>query len=110
MSVLGDRRANVRFDVVGSLWAQLEFADRAPILNISATGALVSSPVPAAVDSTQSMSLTVDGEQMVVNVQVRRVLVGGSRGALRFDLGVEFIAAPLPLVQSIERIAQTDPM
>ena len=109
MLPLGDRRSTVRFDVVGSLWAQLEFTEQAPIANISATGALVTSPLPAAVDSTQPVILWVDGEQVLVDARVRRVRVVGDNGTQRFELGVEFVAAPLPLVSSIERFAEAKP-
>ena len=110
MPPLGDRRANVRFDVVGSLWGQLEFTERAPIANISAAGVLVTSPLPAAVDSTQPVILLVDGEQVLVDARVRRVRVVGDNGAQRFELGVEFVDAPLPLVNSIERLAEPHPV
>ena len=109
MQPLGDRRANVRFDVVGSLWGQLEFTERAPIANISATGALVTSPLPAAVDSTQPVILWVDGEQVLVDTRVRRVRAIEGSWAQQFELGVEFVAAPLPLVNSIERLAEARP-
>src|SRR2546426_8027641 len=44
MPSFGDRRAAPRFDVVGFPGAQLDFTETTPVLNISATGALVISP------------------------------------------------------------------
>ena len=61
MRPLGDRRSRIRLEVVGSLWGTLESDRQAKLLNISRTGALIVSPVPAAVDSTQSVRVTIEG-------------------------------------------------
>ena len=68
-----DRRSQPRYDVVGTLWGVLELSEEARILNISATGALVDSPLPCAVDSTQEVQLGVDGHDVTVDARVRHV-------------------------------------
>src|SRR5437870_2075071 len=40
MRPLGDRRARVRFEVVGSFWGTVDLAEPARVININRTGAL----------------------------------------------------------------------
>jgi hypothetical protein len=109
-----DRRSQPRYDVVGTLWGVLELSEEARVLNISATGALVDSPFPCAVDSTQAVQLSVEGHDVTVDSRVRHVhLEPGSGPEPRYLIGVEFISAPLSVLQSIEQMgikarSQTD--
>src|SRR6186997_455279 len=73
MRPLGDRRRRIRLEVVGSLWGALEVDRTAHLLNISKSGALIMSPVAAAVDSTQFVKLTIEGHEVKLSARVRHV-------------------------------------
>jgi hypothetical protein len=109
MRPLGDRRAHIRLEVVGALWGTLEFSEPTRVVNISATGAMIESPVPVARDSMQPLSLVVDGESLVINTHVRymhRVTEGGDPP--QYCIGVEFESPPAQLVQSIEQLTLSE--
>ena len=56
MMALGDRRARVRLEVVGALWATLELTEPARVVNISKDGALLTSPVAMPPESVQPLA------------------------------------------------------
>lgn len=104
MRPLGDRRRRIRLEVVGSLWGTLEIDRQAQLMNISRTGALIASPVPAAVDSTQSIKLTVEGHEVRLAAKVRHLqrLAEPGEGGPRYRIGLEFLEAPEVLVHALE--------
>lgn len=103
MRPLGDRRRRIRLEVVGSLWGTLEVDRPATLMNISRTGALILSPVAAAVDSTQSVKLTIEGHEVKLAVKVRHLhRVTPSSGEPQYQIGLEFLEAPAVLVHSLE--------
>jgi hypothetical protein len=99
-----DRRAQKRYDVVGSLWGVLELTEEARVVNISGGGVLLDSPFPCAVDSTQAVQLGIDGQGVTVDARVRYVHPepGTGREPPRYYIGAEFISPPLSVQQSIE--------
>jgi len=104
MRPLGDRRRRIRLEVVGSLWGTLERDRQAQLMNISRTGALIMSPVPAAVDSTQSVRLTIEGHEVKLAAKVRhlqRVTDDGSEQPL-YRIGLEFLETPAVLLHALE--------
>lgn len=105
MIPMSDRRQDERFDVVGSMWGVLELNEPARIENVSLTGALVDSPVPAALGSTHLLHLVVDGQDVKVEGLVRHVhaMPQGARQE-RYVIGVEFSSPPLHVVQAIEQL------
>lgn len=106
MKPLGDRRIRIRFDVIGALWGLLELTESAHIVNISTTGALVESSSPMAVDSTQSVHLTLDDNQIAVDARVRHLRrVVNAEGLQRYLVGLEFVAPPIHLLSSIDYLA-----
>ena len=104
MRPLGDRRRRIRLEVVGSLWGALELDRRAQLVNISRTGALIMSPIPAAVDSLQSVKLTVEGHEVKLAARVRHLQRLGDTGAAepQYRIGLEFLEAPAVLVHALE--------
>ena len=110
MRPLGDRRRRIRLEVVGSLWGALEIDRQAQLMNISRTGALIVSPVPAAVDSMQSVKLTIEGHEIKLAARVRHVQrVDASvapppsgREAPRYRIGLEFLEEPAVLVHALD--------
>ena len=105
MKPMADRRHGERFDVVGALWGQLELTESAQIRNVSTTGALIDSPLPAALNSSQPLRLVVDGHEVKVDAHVRHVRrVSAERAAPRYLIGLEFSSPPVSVVQSIEQL------
>ena len=103
MRPLGDRRRRIRLEVVGSLWGTLEIDRQATLINISRSGALILSPVPAAVDSTQSVKLTIEGHEVKLAARVRHLhLLSHSSNAPQYRIGLEFLEAPEVLIHSLE--------
>jgi PilZ domain len=106
MRPLGDRRAHLRLEVVGALWGTLELVETATVLNISTSGALIGSPIPAAPDSRQPVVLAVDGEEITVETQVRHVRrVESESEPPLYLIGVAFVSPPPRLVESIADLA-----
>jgi hypothetical protein len=102
MRPLGDRRRRIRLEVVGSLWGALEIDRQAELMNISRTGALIVSPVPAAVDSMQSVRLTIEGHEIKLAARVRHVQRLGEAAGQRYRIGLEFLEEPAVLVHALE--------
>ncbi len=102
---LGDRRAHIRFDVVGTLYGLLELTETTRVLNISPHGALVDSPLPAALDSTQVVRFVLDDQPIVVDARVRHLSrTSDDEGVPAYLIGMEFVPALSPIPSSLERI------
>jgi hypothetical protein len=104
MRPLGDRRSRIRLEVVGSLWGSLEIDREAKLINISRTGALILSPVPAPIDSTQSVRLNVEGHEVKLAARVRHLqrLDTASTADSQYRIGLEFLEAPAVLIHALE--------
>jgi hypothetical protein len=94
----------MRLEVVGSLWGTLEIDRQAQIVNISRTGALIMSPVPAPVDSTQSVRLIVEGHEVKLSAKVRHLQWLGDQpgGEPQYRIGLEFLEAPAVLAHAFD--------
>lgn len=102
---LGDRRGRVRFDVVGALWGLLELTETARICNVSNSGALIDSPLPAALDSTQTVRVIVEGQAVALDARVRHIRrTSVENGTPRYLIGLEFVSPPESVIQSIEQL------
>ena len=103
MRPLGDRRVRVRMEVVGRLWGTLELSETARLLNISTTGVLLESPLPFALQSTETLRLLVEGEEVAVDAHVRHLRQVIREGAPpNYLIGLEFVSPPSSLIDSIE--------
>ena len=104
MRPLGDRRRRIRLEVVGSLWGALEVDRQARLVNVSRTGALIASPVPAAVDSLQSVKLSVDGHEVKVAARVCHMqrIDEAAADQPQYRIGLEFLEAPDVLIHALE--------
>jgi hypothetical protein len=101
---LGDRRGRIRLEVVGTLWGTLEVCNAARVVNISRNGALIASPVPAALESTQSVRLMLRGQEITVRARVRHLkqIVGGGEEETHYRIGLEFLDQPPSLLHVLE--------
>lgn len=93
MKALGDRREQIRLEVVGSLWGTLDMNRRARIVNVSGAGALIASPVPVAVDSTQTVKLTLEGREFTLSARVRHMkqVDSSTDDGTQYQIGLEFL-------------------
>jgi c-di-GMP-binding flagellar brake protein YcgR len=105
MTSLGDRRVRVRLEVVGALRGTLEVPATARLVNISHSGALIELPLAVPVDSTQIVHFTVNGTDVPVEARVRHVRQAGGERRTDYLVGVEFVSAPLAVVQHVEKLA-----
>ena len=102
MKPLGDRRARVRFEVLGTLRGTLELSEATRVVNISAHGALVESPAKVALGSLHEIHLIIDGQPARVTARVRRLeQVEGEHQPPHYFVGFEFLSPPSALTESI---------
>ena len=105
MKPFTDRRSHERFDVVGAMWGILELSEPACIRNVSTSGALIDSPLPAILDSTQSVRVIVEGQAVTLDATVRHVRrFADETSAERYLVGLEFLSPPTSVVHSIEQL------
>ena len=99
---LGDRRGELRFEIIGHLWGALESTARLPLRDIGRGGALVESRLPLAPESVHGMALRVGAEpEHDVKVRVRHVRpADAGEGYL---VGLEFLELAAPAVDEIDR-------
>ncbi len=96
-----DRRAFERFDILGSLWGQLELPEVATVLDVSSTGLLVEAPLCPVLNSVHAVRMLVDGDTVSVDTVVRHCqpAAGG-----RYRIGLEFLTVPTTVLASIEQL------
>jgi hypothetical protein len=104
MKPLGDRRAAVRLEIVGSLWGSVHLTQTARVVNISPGGALVMSPVAMAAQSMAPVKVTVDGQQVTIDARVRHMkqIPASPDAPAHYLIGLEFSEMPASLVVALE--------
>ncbi len=103
MKPLGDRRAHVRLEVVGTLWGTLEITEPAAVVNISDGGVLVATRVAPAVHAFQPIELLVAGQEVRRGARVRHFQSRqGSDGQPEYLVGLEFVHEKEPALVSPE--------
>jgi hypothetical protein len=102
MKTLGDRRSEVRLEVLGSLYGTLELDEQARVVNISGGGALVTATQPVTVDSMQVVRLTLDGQQLSLEARVRHATRVEGQGDAEYQIGLEFLKPPVALALALE--------
>jgi hypothetical protein len=87
-----DRRAGIRLEVVGSLWASFEASEPARLVNFSRNGALIASRTPHAADNTRIVRFTFAQDDIGLEALVRHIRpVTDDAGAV-YLIGVEFVS------------------
>jgi hypothetical protein len=89
MRRVGDRRANVRLDVVGDLWGTLETRKCAQVVDLNDTGALLRSQMALAPNSVHAVEVTEEGHPLTTEVRVCHVRSGPAGS---FLVGVQFLS------------------
>ena len=87
---LGDRRAELRFEILGDLWATFSTTQSLPLVNLGSGGALVHAPGPLAVGSIQRFRFALSGRVCDVSATIRHVSPAPGR-ADWYLVGLEFI-------------------
>jgi hypothetical protein len=88
------------------LWGQLDVGEPARVVNVSTSGVLLETCVAFALGGEQTMQLLVDGQPVLVDTIVRRVVSIDDGRPYRFEVALEFVAPPLPVIASVEQLAQ----
>ena len=104
MKPLGDRRARVRFEVVGTLWGTLELHESSRIVDISRSGVLVESSLALPPDSVQPVRLEIGGEGVRVDGRVRHLRQITDENHVAYLIGLEFLSPPAPVVAFIDHL------
>ena len=103
MRAPGDRRVRVRFEVFGSFWGTFDAGDAVRVCDLTPQGALIEAHQPLAVESIQSVCLTLDGQPAVADARVRHVRPAHETRD-RYLVGLEFLAAPTAFVEAVDRL------
>lgn len=101
---LGDRRNDLRFEIIGQLWGSLEVFERLPLRNLGRGGALVESSLPLSADTVHGVRLMLSGQPSDIQVKVRHVTPLRDGGADRYLIGLEFVDANAGILDQIDRI------
>jgi hypothetical protein len=93
-------------DVIGVMLGTLKLSEPARVLDISASGALLESPQPVTLASTQAVRFTLGGHEISVDATVRHVRpVEADGNGPPYLIGLEFVSPSHPLLRSIEDLA-----
>ena len=99
----GDRRARVRFEVFGAFWGTFDAGDAVRVHDITPQGALIEAHQPLAVESIQSVCLTLDGQPAMADARVRHLRAADDQQG-RYLVGVEFLTASTAFMDAVDRL------
>lgn len=101
---LGDRRGDLRFEIIGQLWGSLEVHEQLPLRNLGRGGALVESRQPLTADSIHGVRLLIGNQEDALQVRVRHVTPVQREAGERYLIGLEFVNLGSATLDRIERI------
>ena len=112
---LGDRRSDLRFEIIGQLWGSLESVELLPLVNLARGGALVESRQPLNPELVRSVRLSLGEHVSDIQVRVRHTTTQKVDGVERFLVGLEFVEPSASALVQIDRIvaarlAETGPI
>jgi len=91
MKAAGDRRNSARLEVVGPLWGTLHLSVRVRIVDASALGVLIASPIRFPEDSIQQLCINVGDHQFRMDARVCHVRADDPGCAGHALIGLEFL-------------------
>jgi hypothetical protein len=91
MKAAGDRRKSARLEVVGPLWGTFHLKVPVRIVDASALGVLVASPIRFPADSIQQLCINVGDHQFRIDARVCHVRSGDPAYAGEDLIGLEFL-------------------
>jgi hypothetical protein len=101
---LGDRRSELRFEIIGQLWGSLEVVEHLPLRNVGRGGALVEAPQPLSADAVHAVRLMLDDRPADVQVRVRHVTPLREAASDGYLIGLEFVNPGAAVLAQIDRI------
>jgi hypothetical protein len=101
---LGDRRGDLRFEIIGQLWGALETVEQMSLRNLARGGALVESRMPINPEMVRSVRLSVGDQVSDIPARVRHVTSEKTAGVERFLVGLEFVEPSAAALAQIDRI------
>ncbi len=103
---LGDRRSELRFEIIGDLWATLVTTQSLPIVNVGAGGMLIESAGPLPVGSLQRFRLNIADDLRDVTATVRHVTAAPGRPD-RYLVGLAFVDLPMEAHDWLQSVARS---
>ena len=91
MRAPGDRRKGTRLEVVGPLWGTLHLSVPVRIVDASALGVLIASPIRFAAESIQQLCVNVGEHELKIDVRVCHVRSGAPGYEGEDLIGLEFL-------------------
>jgi hypothetical protein len=112
---LGDRRTDLRFEIIGQLWGSLETVEHLPLRNLARGGALVESRAPLNPETVRAVRLAFGDQINDIQARVRHVTSEIDGTGERYLVGLEFIEPSVAALEQIDRIvaarlAETKPV
>ena len=99
MKILGDRRKGERLEVVGPLWGTLHTTVSVRVVDATALGVLVASPIRFPVDSIQQLCINVGDHELRIDARVCHVRSADPDGLGEELIGLEFLPAASDLAE-----------
>jgi hypothetical protein len=107
---IGDRRAKPRFEIVGDLWGAVDTSTSLRLANVGRGGALLFSPFPLTIGSVHWVTAVTGDRTNAVQLRVRHSEASRSTdGAVRYQIGVEFLQISPVLEETIVRQVELEP-
>jgi hypothetical protein len=91
MRAAGDRRKGARLEVIGPLWGTLHLSVPVRIIDASALGVLIASPIRLPADSIQQLCIDVGEHEWRIDARVCHVRSGDPSSAQEDLIGLEFV-------------------
>ena len=101
---LGDRRSELRFEIIGQLWGSLETVEHLSLRNLGRGGALVESRRPLTSDTIHGVRLLLGEEPRDVQVRVCHVTPVRVPGGEHYLIGLEFVEPGSQALEQIDRV------
>ncbi len=101
---LGDRRTDLRFEIIGQLWGSLEAVEPHPLLNLARGGALIESRSRLSPELVRAVRFQFNGSSHDVQVKVRHVTPETTPDGERFLVGLEFIEPSAAALEQIDKV------
>jgi hypothetical protein len=99
MRAPGDRRKGARLEVVGPLWGTVHLSVPVRIIDASALGVLIVSPVRFPADSIQQLCINVGEHELKLDARVCHIRSGDLCDAGQHLIGLEFLRSASELTR-----------
>jgi hypothetical protein len=101
---LGDRRNDLRFEIIGQLWGSLETVEPHPLVNLARGGALIESRTRLNPEMVRVVRFQFNGASHDIQAKVRHVTADTAPDGERFLIGLEFIEPSAAALEQIDKV------